>query len=143
MKSKYVMVAALSLAAVIAVAQETKKPKTAGYDKSSTPLKKIGTLEATNYYNKMMIVTGKVVQVSVKPTITFLNLDQPYPNSPFAAIIFPSATNQFPNIKDLKGKSVELKGKVAEHGGKPQIVLNNSNQLQVIETKATESPETK
>ncbi|MDB6058895.1 MAG: hypothetical protein JWO95_2739 [Verrucomicrobiales bacterium] len=142
MKSKYALVAALSLAAVIAFAQETKSAKSAGADKSA-PLKKIGTLEATNYYNKMMIVTGKVVQVSVRPTITFLNLDQPYPNSPFAAIIFPSATNQFPDIKKLKGKNVELKGKVAEHGGKPQIVLNNSNQLQVIETKATESPETK
>jgi DNA/RNA endonuclease YhcR with UshA esterase domain len=142
MKSKYVLAAALSLAAMIAFAQESKPAKSGAGDKSA-PLKKIGTLDATNYYNKMMIVTGKVVQVSVRPTITFINLDQPYPKSPFAAIIFPSATNQFPKIKELKGKNVEIKGKVAEHGGKPQIVMNSSNQLQVIETKPTESTETK
>src|SRR6185437_5181189 len=48
---------------------------------------KIGTAEATNYYNAEMIVTGKVAQVTVRPTVTFINLDKPFPDSPFAVVI--------------------------------------------------------
>jgi DNA/RNA endonuclease YhcR with UshA esterase domain len=138
MKSKYVMVAALSLAAVIAFAQETKTESKATVGKTETP-KKIGALDATNYYNKTMIVTGKVAQVSLRPTINFINLDLPYPKSPFAAIVFPSATNQFPDLKALKGKNVELKGKVTERNGKPQMILNSSNQVTIVEEKKESS----
>ncbi len=81
-----------------------------------------------------MIVTGKVVQVSVRPAITFINLDKKYPNSPFACIIFPRSTNQFPDVKNLMGKQVEIKGKIAEHNDKPQIVLTSSNQITVLES---------
>lgn len=136
MKTKYGIVAALSLAAVIAFAQEAKTEKT---DKSAA-LKKISALEATNYFNKTMIVTGKVARVSVRPKIVYVDIDQAYPNSPFNGIIFPSSTNQFPGLKELKGKDVELTGKIAEYQGKPQIILSKSNQLHVVEQKA---PETK
>jgi len=133
MKTKYGIVAALSLAAVIAFAQETKTEKT---DKSA-PLKKIGALEATNFFNKTMIVTGKVARVSIRPKIVYVDIDKAYPDSPFNGIIFPSATNQFPGLKELKGKDVELTGKIAEYQGRPQIILSKSNQLHVVEQKAT------
>jgi hypothetical protein len=48
---------------------------------------KIGALEATNHYDQTMIVTGKVVQVTIRPSVTFLNLDRTFPNSPFAVVI--------------------------------------------------------
>lgn len=135
MKTKYALVASLSLATVIAFAQEVKTEKT---DKPT--LKKIGALEATNFLNQTMIVTGKVARVSVRPNIVYIDIDQAYPKSPFNGIVFPSATNQFPDIKNLKGKDVELSGKIAEYHGRPQIVLTKSNQLHVVEQKA---PETK
>ncbi len=110
---------------------------------NSLALAKIGTLEATNFYGKEMIVTGTVAQVSVRPGIVFLNLDKPYPNSPFALVIFPAATNQFGNIKALKGASVEAKGKVTNFHGKPEIVLDKSNQLTVtsMAPAKTQSPQ--
>src|SRR5438270_8583258 len=111
MKLKYVLAAALSVAAVIGFAQESKTEKS---DTSVTP-KKIGALEATNFFNKTMTVTGKVARVSIKPKITYIDIDEAYPKSPFNGIIFASATNQFPDIKDLKGKNVELTGKIAEY----------------------------
>jgi hypothetical protein len=49
---------------------------------------KIGALEAANYYDQTVIVTGKVAQVTIRPTVTFLNLDKPFPNSPFTVVIF-------------------------------------------------------
>src|SRR5436190_20978104 len=104
MKLKYVLVAALSVAAVIGFAQETKTEKS---ETSAAP-KKISALEATNFLNKTMTVTGKVARVSVRPKITYIDLDQAYPKSPFNGIIFSSATNQFPHIQDLKGNNVEL-----------------------------------
>ena len=125
----------LSTAAVFA---EDAKPADQPADKPAAP-KKISALEATNYYDKTMIVTGKVAQVSVRPTITFINLDKKHPDSPFVAIVFPRATNQFPDVKNLLGKQVEIKGKIAKHDDKPQIILSSSNQLTVIES-ATNAP---
>jgi DNA/RNA endonuclease YhcR with UshA esterase domain len=135
MKLKYVLAAALSLAAVIGFAQTSKTEKS---DAAAAP-KKIGALEATNFLNKTMTVTGTVARVSIRPKITYIDIDQAYPKSPFNGIIFASATNQFPNLKDLKGKSIELTGKIADYQGKPQIVLNKSNQLVVVEKKSEES----
>jgi len=109
---------------------------------NSPALAKIGTLEATNFYGKEMIVTGKVAQVSIRPGIVFMNMDKPYPDSPFALIIFPSATNQFGNIKSLKGASVEVKGKIKNFHGKPEIVLEKSNQLTVTSMALTKTSAT-
>lgn len=101
---------------------------------------KIGTLEATNFYGKEMIVTGKVAQVSLRPGIVFLNMDKPYPASPFTLVIFPAATNQFGNIRSLKGVSVEVAGKITNFHGKPEMVLEKSNQLTITSFAPTNAP---
>src|SRR6476646_227756 len=131
MKIKYVLAAALSLAALIGFAQDTKTEKS---DKAEAH-KKIGTLEATNFYNKTMTVTGKVARVTVTAKNTYLDLDKGYPNSPFSLVIFSSATNQFPEIKSLKGKDVEVTGKIKEYHNKPEIILEKSNQVHIVEAK--------
>ena len=46
---------------------------------TATVLLKIGTGEAASHYDQEMIVTGKVAQVTIRPTVTFLNLDKPIP----------------------------------------------------------------
>jgi hypothetical protein len=58
----------------------------------------IGAAQANQHYDQGMIVTGVVAEVSIRPRIVFLNLDQPYPNSPFTLVILPAATNQFGNL---------------------------------------------
>jgi len=107
---------------------------------NSITLAKIGTQEATNFYGKEMIVTGTVAQVSVRPGIVFLNMDKPYPASPFTLVIFPAATNQFGNIKSLKGASVEASGKVTNFHGRPEMVLEKSNELTVTSSAPTNAP---
>jgi DNA/RNA endonuclease YhcR with UshA esterase domain len=109
---------------------------------NSPALAKIGTFDATNFYGKEMIVTGTVAQISIRPGIVFLNMDKPYPGSPFTLVIFPAATNQFGNIKALKGASVEVKGKVTNFHGKPEIVLEKSNQLTVTRMTLPKTPAT-
>jgi hypothetical protein len=92
---------------------------------------KIGALDAPKFYGREMIVTGTVAQVTIRPTIVFLNMDKPYPRSPFTLVIFPAATNQFSNLKALKGASVEAKGKIVNYHNRPEIVLEKASQLTV------------
>lgn len=96
---------------------------------------KISAADATNYFNQSVIVTAKVAQVSIRPSIVFINLDKPYPTSPLALVIFPKFTNGFSNLPALKGKTVEIQGLVTNYRGRPEIVLEKTNQLLVLDSK--------
>ena len=93
---------------------------------------KIGTFEATNFYDQTMIVTGKVVQVTIRPTITYLNLDEKYPDSPFAVVIFHCHSSFYGNANALKGKFIEVKGRIKNYHDKPEMSLDSTNQLTVL-----------
>ena len=94
--------------------------------------KKIGAAEATKYYDEAMIVTGKVAQVTVRPTVTFINLDDAGPNSPFTAVIFRDNAGLFGDVQKLKGQSIEISGTVIEYRGKPEIILEETNQIRIV-----------
>lgn len=98
---------------------------------ASAPLK-IGALAATNYYDQTMIVTGKVAQVTIRPAVTFLNLDQPHPDSPFTVVIFHGKSSFYGDAHVLKGKSIEIRGKIKNYHDKPEMVLDSTNQLTVL-----------
>lgn len=127
MRTFIVLLAASALLAT-AAAQE-KKPEETG---KPAP-QKISTAEADQHYQQTMIVTGKVAQVSIREKLVYLNLDKKYPDTPFTGVIFARATNQFGDLKSLEGKPVEISGKIEEYHDKPQIVLNSTNQLKVID----------
>ncbi len=93
---------------------------------------KVGALEASKYYNETLTVTGKVAQVTVRPKVTFINLDESGPSSPFTAVIFEGNMSQFGNVQTLKGKNVEISGAVTEYHNKPEIILESTNQVKVL-----------
>jgi hypothetical protein len=95
---------------------------------------KISASEAKNYYDEDMVVTGKVVEVSVRPTITILDLDDPYPAAPFTAVIFPENVGQFGDVQKLDGEQVEITSTITEYRGKPEIILESTNQVKVVGT---------
>ena len=101
-------------------------------DTSSPAPQKISTYAATNYYDKEMIVTGRVVQVTIRPSITFINLDEKYPESPFAVVIFHGKSSFYGDANVLKGKSIEISGKITNYHDKPEMVLDSTNQLTVL-----------
>lgn len=111
-------------------ADDTNAP-TPPKNNTSTPLK-IGTGEATNHYDEVMIVTGKVAQVTIRPAVTFLNLDKPFPNSPFTVVIFHGHSSFYGDANALKGKSIEIRGKIKNYHDKPEIALDSTNQLTVL-----------
>ena len=131
MRTFVIVLAALSLLSCSARSQEAKPEPS----KKEAP-KTIGAAEAAKHYDEDVIVTGKVAQVSIRPSLVFLNLDQPYPNSPLAAVIFTKSTNQFGDLSKLKNQDVEIKGQIKKYNDKPEIVLDNTNQLTVLARKA-------
>ena len=101
---------------------------------TNTPPLTIGAVQAADYIGKQVTVTGVVAQVTVKPSITFLNFDQKFPNSPFTAIIRSRNTNEFENVSALKGKAVAVKGQVIDYQGKTEMELTKKSQLKVLES---------
>ena len=104
-------------------------------DTNASALLKIGTADAASHYDQEMIVTGKVVQVTIRPTVTFLNLDKPFPDSPFTVVIFHGHSSFYGDANALRGKSIEIKGKIKNYHDKPEIALDSTNQLTVFDAK--------
>jgi DNA/RNA endonuclease YhcR with UshA esterase domain len=119
---KTIFILAVFAFAVELSAQETNSPA----------LLKISAVDTTNYYDKEMIVTGKVAQVTIRPTVTFLNLDKKYPASPFEIVIFHGKSSFYGDANALKGKSIEVRGTIKKFKDKPEIVLDSTNQLTVL-----------
>ena len=87
---------------------------------------------ATNYLNQEVIVTDRVAQVTIRPTIVFLNLNQKYPDAPLTCVIKGGDTNNFPDLKSYQDKEVEVAGRITDFQGKPEIVLTNTNQIKIL-----------
>ena len=99
-----------------------------------TGLKVIGVCQAGNYYNKEVIVEGKIVDAYRSKTNTvFLNFEKAYPNHCFTSVIFSS--DQYKFIQNPESyyldKNVRIKGKIKEYQGKPEIILNDPSQIEI------------
>ena len=114
-----------------------------GDDTNAVAPKKIGTLEAAKHYDENLTVTGKVVQVTIREKIVFVNLDKPHPDSPFTAVIFAANTNQFGDLAALKDKAVEMTGKIKNYNDSPEMVLDSTNQLKILDSVPVAKPEQK
>jgi len=99
---------------------------------AQTATNKIGTAEADRYYDQTMTVTGRVVQVSVRPNITILSLDKPSFESPFTAVVFQENAGAFKNLESLTNQNVEINGSVTEYRNRPEIILESPDQIKVI-----------
>ena len=127
MKLFTILTVALSLtaAAIQSRADET----------NSIPLT-IGAAQAADHIGKQVTVTGVVAQVSIRPSLVFLNFDKPFPSNLFTVIIRNKSTNEFESLSALKGKSVAVKGAVIDYNGKAEMELTRKSQLKILnETK--------
>jgi hypothetical protein len=113
--------------AVRAMADDTNSVSTSATN--APPV--IGALEATNFYDQDVVITGRVAQVSIRPNITFINLDKRYPDSPFAVVILGDRSKFMGDADVLRGHSIEVTGKVAKFHNRPEMLLNSNDQLTV------------
>ena len=101
-------------------------------DDTNSPTLTIGAAQTADYIGKQVTVTGVVAQVSLRPSLVFLNFDKAFPSNKFSAIIWNRNTNGFESLPGLKGKTVSVNGKVIEYQGKPEMELNKPTQLKVL-----------
>ena len=102
---------------------------------NSIPLT-IGAAQAADHIGKQVTVTGVVAQVSIRPSLVFLNFDKPFPSNLFTVIIRNKSTNEFESLPSLRGKAVSVIGKIQDYNGKPEMELTRKSQLKILtETK--------
>ena len=101
---------------------------------------RLSASEANAHFDESAVVTGKVVQVTFRPKVVFLNLDKLHPDTPFTAVIFAKDTNSFGDLKLLEGKNVEISGKIKEFKSSAEIVVESTNQLKVLPAPAPAKP---
>ncbi|TGD61990.1 nucleotide-binding protein [Tabrizicola sp. WMC-M-20] len=92
----------------------------------------ISPQDAAQHIGASMTVEGVVAQVSVSGGgTTFINFGGRYPDHVFYGVIFTSNAEDFPNVESLEGRSVALTGTVDLYKGKPQIILNSPDQIEL------------
>ena len=91
--------------------------------------------EAGKYLGRELIVEGKVADAyhDLKSNTVFLNFEKAYPNHCFTGVIFSSDLYKFvQNPEDYYlNKTVRIMGEVKEYQGKPEIILETLNQIEV------------
>ena len=93
----------------------------------------IGADQAADYYYEDLVVTGKVVGVSVHSTIALLNLDKPYPDTPCTAVVFDQNFDRFGDFQRYKGHDVAVKGTITKYHEKPEIILESPHDITILD----------
>ena len=80
-----------------------------------------------------MTVEGVVSDVhhAASGRATFIDIGGRYPNNPFTAVIFSDDASKFPDVDTLNGKTVDVTGMIKNYKDRPEIILNDANQVKV------------
>ena len=90
--------------------------------------------EASKHVGENGTVCGLVASAhfanSTRGQPTFLNLDKPYPDQVFTAVIWGSDRSKFGSPEaSLNGKQVCVTGRIQLYRSKPEMVVHDANQL--------------
>ncbi|HEU0173449.1 MAG TPA: DNA-binding protein [Blastocatellia bacterium] len=101
---------------------------------SSASADKITAAQAKDYIGKQATVCGVVASANFatrsKRQPTFLNLDKPFPDHIFTAVIWIEDRPKFGTPEtSLKGKRICVSGLIESYQGKPEIALRDPKQL--------------
>lgn len=89
--------------------------------------------DAAKHYGKYATVEGKIVATHNSGKACFLNFHPNYKKY-FTAVIFASAFSLFPANPETfyYGKKVRISGYIKEYKGKPEIILDDPSQIEVL-----------
>ena len=96
----------------------------------------ISPAAAINHVGELVTVCGVVASAKYAETTnrqpTFLNLDKPYPNQIFTALIWGSNRGAFSYAPEsLAGRKICVTGEIELYKGKPEIIVSGPEQIQV------------
>ncbi len=90
--------------------------------------------DAQSHVGENGCVVGKIEKVFISKSGTiFFDYCSDYKTCPFTAVIFKSDSSKFDNIYEYQGKTIELKGLIKSYKGKPEIIINDSSQIKIID----------
>jgi len=114
------------------VTQEKKDTTTSKPESSGETLKNYSSSEAKDHINENAAVTGYVADVVVREKVAYLNFDRKYPKNTFTGVIFSEKFQEVGPPDEYKNKNIEIKGKITLYRDKPQIIINNKNQIRIL-----------
>jgi len=86
--------------------------------------------DAKNHVGEIRCVSGMVYRVEQgERGVHFLDFCEDYRTCPFTVVVFPSDLRNVGDIRQLKGKTVEIHGPVKEYDGRAEIILAETRQL--------------
>jgi len=90
--------------------------------------------DAVKHYGEYATVEGTIVATHNSGKACFLNFHPDYKRY-FTAVIFASAFSRFPANPEnyYYGKKVRVSGNIKEYKGKPEIILNDPSQIEILE----------
>jgi hypothetical protein len=90
--------------------------------------------QARNYVGEYVTVLGVVSQVSrSRGGTTFINFGGRFPNHVFYGVIFKKRSGRFSGVFQLEGLKVAITGTISLYKGKPQIILDSPQQIEVFQ----------
>lgn len=89
--------------------------------------------DAAKHYGEYAAIDGTIVATHNSGKACFLNFHHDYRNY-FTAVIFASNFSRFPANPEnyYNGKKVRVSGDIKEYKGKPEIILNDQNQIEIL-----------
>jgi DNA/RNA endonuclease YhcR with UshA esterase domain len=89
--------------------------------------------DAAKHYGEYTTVEGTIVATHNSGKACFLNFHLDYKRY-FTAVIFASAFSQFPKNPEnyYYGKRVRVSGYIKEYNGKPETILNDPSQIEIL-----------
>ena len=89
--------------------------------------------DAAKHYEEYTTVEGTIVATHNSGKACFLNFHPDYKRY-FTAVIFASDFSRFPANPEnyYYGKRIRVTGYIKEYKGKPEIILNDPNQIEVL-----------
>jgi len=89
--------------------------------------------DAAKHYGEYAIIEGRIVVTYNSGKACFLNFHPDYKRY-FTAVIFASAFPCFPESPEsyYYGKKVRMSGYIKEYQGKPEIILNDPSQIEIL-----------
>jgi hypothetical protein len=86
--------------------------------------------EAQKHIGAMTCVSGTVVRVEQgNGGVHFFDFCEDYRVCPFTVVVFPSDLKQVGDVRQLKGRQIEIDGEVKSYDGRAEIVLQRPSQL--------------
>jgi len=107
-----------------------------GISAQSQQTKKLAASEAKNHIGEQATVCGKVASTryaaNTRGKPTFLNLDKPYPNQIFTALIWGENREKFGTPEEkYRDKQVCVTGKITAYRGAPEIVVSDPQSIEL------------